>query len=141
MLNNLVNIDKKKTVEDQKEENLRLQGYSIYDEDLLKEFDSNYENSRVVRSLSKTQNGFSSYSKLLTENQMNALYDLVDKKINEARDSIINADFEINPKRISDKNMSCNFCKFKDICFMNENNIVNLKEIKDLDFLGGDNNA
>lgn len=141
MLNNLVNIDKKKTVEDQKEENLRLQGYSIYDEDLLKEFDSNYENSRVVRSLSKTQNGFSSYSKLLTENQMNALYDLVDKKINEARDSIINADFEINPKRISDKNMSCSFCKFKDICFMNENNIVNLKEIKDLDFLGGDNNA
>lgn len=141
MLNNLVSIDKKKTALDQKTENLRLQGYSIYDEDLLKEFDSNYENSRVVRSLSKTQNGFSAYSKLLTEEQMNSLYNLVDKKIDEARDSIIDADFDINPKRISDKNMSCGFCKFKDICYMNENNIVNLKEIKDLDFLGGDNNA
>lgn len=141
MLNNLVSIDKKKTALDQKTENLRLHGYSIYDEDLLKEFDSNYENSRVVRSLSKTQNGFSSYSKLLTEEQMNSLYNLVDKKIDEARDSIIDADFDINPKRISDKNMSCGFCKFKDICYMNENNIVNLKEIKDLDFLGGDNNA
>lgn len=141
MLNNLVSIDKKKTALDQKAENLRLQGYSIYDEDLLKEFDSNYENSRVVRSLSKTQNGFSAYSKLLTEEQMNSLYNLVDKKIDEARDSIIDADFDINPKRISDKNMSCGFCKFKDICYMNENNIVNLKEIKDLDFLGGDNNA
>lgn len=141
MLNNLVSIDKKKTALDQKTENLRLQGYSIYDEDLLKEFDNNYENSRVVKSLSKTQNGFSAYSKLLTEEQMNSLYNLVDKKIDEARDSIIDADFDINPKRISDKNMSCSFCKFKDICYMNENNIVNLKEIKDLDFLGGDNNA
>ena len=47
-------IDTKKDYSLQKEDNLRLQGYSLYDEELLNEFDSTYENSRVVKSLSKT---------------------------------------------------------------------------------------
>ena len=32
-------------------------------------------------------------------------------------------------------------CKFKDICYMTEKDIVRLKDIDNLDFLGGDNNA
>ena len=71
---------------------------------------------------------------------MDSLYDLVDKKIDEARDNILDANFEIDPKRIGFNNVSCEYCKYKDICFMNENNIKVLDEIKDLDFLGGDNN-
>ncbi len=131
-------IDDKKDYELQKEENLRLQGYSIYDEELLNLFDSSYENSRVIKSLSKTSNGFSSYSKLLTRSQMDKLEELVDKKIDEARDKILECDFEIDPKRIGFNNVSCTYCKFKDICFMNQNNVKVLKEIKDLDFLGGE---
>ena len=134
-------IDTKKEYSLQKEENLRLQGYSLYDEELLNEFDSTYENSRVVKSLSKTSNGFSSYSKLLTKDQMNKLEELVDKKIDNARDMILDADFEIDPKVMKFKNISCEYCKFKDICYMNQNNIKYLKEIKDLNFLGGEENA
>lgn len=134
-------IDTKKDYILQKEDNLRLQGYSLYDEELLNEFDSTYENSRVVKSLSKNSNGFSSYSKLLTKEQMDKLEELVDKKIDDARDMILSADFEIDPKVMKFKNISCEYCKFKDICYMNQNNIKYLKEITDLNFLGGEDNA
>lgn len=141
ILNTKAIIDDKKTVLEQKEDNLKLQGYTIYDEELINEFDKSYNSSKKIKSLSTTKDGFGFYSKLLTKNQMDELYKLVDKKIDEARDNILEADFEINPKRIKGKNVSCDFCKFNDICYMNENNIKILKEIKDLSFLGGDDNA
>ena len=140
ILTGVPKLDSKKDINTIKEDNLKLQGYTICDEELINEFDSSYEKSEVIKSLSKTSNGFSAYSKLLTKEQMNNLYKLVDKKIDDARDSILEADFEIDPKRIGFKNVSCEFCKYKDICYMNENNIKVLDEIKDLDFLGGDNN-
>ena len=141
ILTGIPKIDDKKDINAQKEDNLKLQGYSIYDEELLSVFDNTYENSKVIKSLSKSSNGFRSYSKLLTKNQMDNLYNLVDKKIDETRDSILNADFEINPKRIGFDNVSCKYCKYKDICYMNQSNINILNEIKDLDFLGGEENA
>ena len=49
--------------------------------------------------------------------------------------------FDINPKKIGNDNLGCEFCKFKDICFRTEKNIVDLKEYKNLEFLGGDDNA
>ena len=134
-------IDNKKDYNLQKEEDLRLQGYSIDDEELLNIFDSTYENSRVIKSLSKTSNGFSHYSRLLNNDQMDKLEELVDKKIDEARDNILSCNFEIDPKNIKFKNISCEYCKYKDICYMNQNNVKILKEIGDLDFLGGDTNA
>lgn len=140
ILTGIPKIDKKSIVE-QKEDALKLQGYSIDEEDLLEEFDSTYDNSKVIKSLGKTQNGFKTYSKILSKNQIESLYNLVDDKINKARDEILNTDFEINPKRIGFNNVSCNYCKYKDICFMNQNNVKILNEIKDLSFLGGDSNA
>lgn len=140
ILTGVPKLDPKKDIKSIKEDNLKLLGYSIYDEELINEFDSSYEKSEVIKSLEKTSNGFRSYSKLLTKEQMDNLYKLVDKKIDEARDDILEANFEIDPKRIGFDNVSCLYCKYKDICYMNENNIKVLEEVKDLDFLGGDNN-
>ena len=141
ILSKNIKLDPKKTIESIKESNLRLQGYTISDEDIISKIDNTYEDSKLIKSLSKTQNGFSKNSKLLTKEEMDNLYKLVDKKINEARDNIVNADFEIDPKRIKDENVSCKYCKFKDICFMNEGNIKNLKEVDKDTVLGGDYNG
>ena len=141
ILNNEILKNNKKTYEKQKEDNLKLQGYSIYDEDLIRLFDRTYNQSEVIKSLGTTKDGFKSYSKLLTKNQMDELYKLVDKKIDEARDNILNANFDINPKRIGFNNVSCKYCKYKDICFMTENDVNVLDEIKDLSFLGGEIDA
>ena len=140
ILTGIPKIDKKSIVE-QKEDALKLQGYTIDEEDLIKEFDSTYDKSKVIKSLGKTQNGFNAYSKILSKRQMESLYNLVDKKIDEAKDKILNTDFEIDPKRVGFNNVSCKYCKYKDICFMNQNNVKILEEIKDLSFLGGDDNA
>jgi ATP-dependent helicase/DNAse subunit B len=140
ILTGVPKLDPKKDIKSIKEDNLKLLGYSICDEELINEFDSSYEKSEVIKSLEKSSNGFRSYSKLLTKEEMDNLYKLVDKKIDEARDDILEANFEIDPKRIGFDNVSCLYCKYKDICYMNENNIKVLDEVKDLDFLGGDNN-
>lgn len=129
-----------KTTED-KEISLKLNGYSINDEKLLNIFDPSYENSLYIKGMKKSKNGFYSYTKLLSNEDISNLVNLVDKRIDDARDLILKGDFSINPKRIGDTNEGCSFCKYKDLCFMKEEDIINLKEYKDLSFLGGDKNA
>ena len=36
---------------------------------------------------------------------------------------------------IDGKNIGCDFCKYKDLCFMSNRDIIELEDIKDLDFL------
>ena len=46
--------------------------------------------------------------------------DFIDKtkeEINKAFENIKNNKYDINPKVIDNKNIACEFCKFKDICF------------------------
>ena len=118
-------------------------GYSNADIHSLSEFDSSYENSDLVKGLKVKSNGdFSSYSKVLTDNEIDKLITLTEKNIDESIDKILDADFSINPKKIGYENdLGCKFCKFKDICFRKESDYKILEDIKTLDFLRGDENA
>lgn len=138
VLNSEILRDDKHTYEELKLNNLKLQGYSNDNVSILEKFDSNYFDSQVVKSLKVTNNGFASYSKVIDNDKIDKLIDVVDDKIDEAIADIKEAKFDINPKRIGKVNYGCEFCKFKDICFMKENDVVNLKEYKNLEFLGGD---
>ena len=120
---------------------LKLQGYSINKESLLSYFDNTYENSNLIKSMKTTSKGFSSYAKVLTEEEIESLNKLVDKNINIAIEKITSGDFKVNPKQIGGDLIGCEFCKFKDICFKNNKDIITLKEYKDLSFLGGDDYA
>ena len=77
-------------------------------------------------------NGFYAYSKVLSDENFDYISSLVNDKIIECSKDILNAKFDINPKVIKDNNKSCKFCKYKDICYMQNDDIVNLKEIKDI---------
>lgn len=136
-----INRDSKKTYIDQKKDYLKLQGYSVTKESLLKEFDNTYEDSKLIKSMRTTSKGFASYSKVLTTTEMDNLQKLVNKNIDNAINNVIEGNFEINPKQINSDLVGCEFCKFKDICFRNNKDIVNLEEYKDLSFLGGEDNA
>ena len=91
------------------------------------------------------KNGFYHYSKVIDNDTMNKLIDIADKKIDYARDNILNGDFAINPKAfINDKEViGCKYCNYKDICFRKNDDIVNLKKYSDLSFLNeeGDESA
>lgn len=134
ILNNEISLDHKHSYLELKKENLKLQGYSNSDISILSEFDQSYEQSKVIKGMRTTSTGLGT-KKVLDDEKIDALSHLAEEKIKEAMKGIIHAHFSINPKRIGNNNVGCKYCHYKDICFMNEKNIVDLKEYKNLEFL------
>lgn len=142
ILNGEIVNNNKDSYFDQKRDQLKLKGYSNKDKSILQKFDSSFEDSNMIKSMKIKNNGdFYTYSKVLTNDEINNLIKIVDSKIDECINNIENGKFDINPKIIENKNIGCKFCKFKDICFMENKDVVELKKIEDLSFLGGLNNA
>ncbi len=124
-----------KTLKELKKDNLKLKGYSLGNESILSNLDSTLENSELIHSMKITDKGFYRYANTLTENQIDNIVKITNNKIDECINGIENADFTINPKKINGKNIGCNYCKFKDICYMTNRDICELEDIKDLDYL------
>ena len=137
ILNTEIKKDRKHSYKELKEEQLKLQGYSNSDLSLLKEFDPNYDNSKIIKGMRTSAKGLSS-KKVFDDVKIEKLKELTETKIKEASEKIIKGEFPINPKRIGMNNVGCNYCNFKSICFMKESDIVNLKEYKEMEFLGGE---
>ena len=92
----------------------------------MEKVDTSYKDSKVVRNLKVTNNGFYQYAKLISDDEIDELAKTVENKIMEASNKVINAVFDINPKEIDKKNVGCTYCKFKDICYMTYNDIEKL---------------
>lgn len=132
-LQNIINKEKD-------ENNLKLNGYSTSKKEILEQFDSSYENSNLIKSMrTKADGDFYNYAKTLNETEINSLIKLVDKKIEEAGTNILEANFNINPKKINGINIGCEFCKFKDICFKKEKDTIYLEEQDYKEFLKKEN--
>jgi ATP-dependent helicase/DNAse subunit B len=58
---------------------------------------------------------------------------IVEQKIEEAINNIINAKFDINPKVVKGENISCKFCKYKDICYKKYKDSVVISQAGDED--------
>lgn len=144
-LQKIINKDMKaikgKNIEELKENALKLVGYSLDEEENLEKWDMTYQNSKMISGLKKTQNGFYPYSKILNKTQIENIDTLVSKKIEEATNSILDADFRINPKKIERDTIGCEYCSYRDICFKTEQDEIELKKYRNLEFLGGKDNA
>ena len=135
ILNNEISVTGNEDYESLKRQALKLNGYSTNNEHSLELFDSTYKDSEVIKSMKMSSKGFYSYSKVLSDKQINKLTEIVDNNIETAIDGILNANFDINPKRVGQVNLGCEFCSYKDLCYMNEKNIINLEEHNNLEFL------
>ncbi|HPF82853.1 MAG TPA: PD-(D/E)XK nuclease family protein, partial [Bacilli bacterium] len=139
IMTDVLGSTKNKTYEELIKDNMKLFGYTISSLDRLYEIDHNYNEDSYIKSMRVKKDGsFYSYSKVLSEEVIEELINIVDNNINEAISSINNSSFDINPKKIGNDLVGCEYCPFKDICYMNNNNIVDLKVTKNLEFLGGD---
>ena len=138
IINKKITKDPNKDYKEMLENNLKLEGYSLNQENILEEFDITYKDSNMIKSLKTSPKGFYSYSKILNEKELDLLEQIVSKKIEEAEKNILSGNFNINPKRIGDNLKGCEYCKYRELCYLKEEDIVNLKEYKDLSFL--DNN-
>ena len=130
-----------KDIEKVKKDQYLLQGYSTDDISILSRFDSTYEKSEYIKSMSyNEEKGFGTYAtkKVLSNDTLYNLLDYTKNYISKETDNILSADFTINPKVYSNVNISCAFCSFKDICYMKEKDLVYLEKQNDLSFLGGE---
>lgn len=134
ILNNECNYDPNKDYQKQKEENLKLEGYSIDNQEMLSLFDSTYKDSEMIKSMKISKNGFYAYTKIITKDQITNLTKLVDRKIDEARDNILEANFKINPKKMEKEN-TCKYCPYIDICHRKEEDFTEIIIPNKLDFL------
>ena len=73
---------------------------------------------------------FSNNAKVLNNSEINKIVEITKKKIEEVIDNIKNNKFDINPKVNGDKNIGCDFCKYRDICFVKKKNKVAIVEEK-----------
>ncbi len=110
--------DEKKDIETQKNEDMKLSGFTTDDISRINILEDLDGKSSVVSKLAITKNGeLSKNSKVISDQDMKDMIKLVEDKILEASTSILNNDFSINPKVIDNKNVSCTYCRYKDICY------------------------
>lgn len=121
----LINSDfnKNKSPEENKNYNLKLQGYTLNEEEKVKQFDSSYENSQIIKGLKLSEELKGS---LKSKTEIDSLIELVEEKIITAAENIFDNNFIINPKVIKTKNNSCKNCEYKDICYVKNENVIYL---------------
>ena len=73
-----------------------------------------------------------------SDSELKDIVDYTKNIISSSSDKILNGEFDINPKVYDRDNVSCKFCKYKDLCFMKEKDLVYLEKVDNLDFLGGE---
>ena len=113
----------------------RLIGYSNSDRDILSIMDDNFDNSKIIKGMKTLKDGsFSSHTKVLNNEEIEKIKEIAKEKIEEVIDNIKNNRFDINPKVNGDKNIGCDFCNFRDICFVKKRDRVEITEEK----FGGD---
>lgn len=120
---------------------MKLVGYSNSDVNILSEFDKTYNDSLMVKSLKTTKEGFYTYSKVISSENIDKITKIIENKIKENTSSILDCEFDINPKRQKyNEVLGCKYCSFSDICFRKEEDIVDIKEYKNLEFLESEEN-
>lgn len=105
-----------------------MQGVILDDKNIISRFDPTYADSIFIKSLKTLKNGeFSSYSKVKSSDKFKEYIDIALEKVKEIDASIRNNNFNIDPKILNGKNISCAYCPFKDICCHTLKDEVELK--------------
>lgn len=142
ILNNEIAVDNTHSYEQLKKKNLLLQGYSNEDMEVLSLFDTSYLDSNLIKGMKVTNNNsFYHYTKVLNDKEIDFITELATKKINEGAKKIIECDFSISPKKMGKVNYGCDLCPFRDLCFHNYDDVIELQPLKLEDLIGGEENG
>ena len=139
IMNDVLNSEDNKTYEEIVKNTMKLEGFTTDRLSRLYEIDHEYQDNSFIRTISTKADGeLSSRAKVLSDDTITELLKIVEENINKVISSIKRSDYEINPKKLGKDNVSCEYCTFKDICYMTNNDIKELKEYKNLEFLRGE---
>ena len=115
-----LNYDEDKDREQIKEESMKLEGFTSDDTDRLRYNDRSIENnnSKMIKGLRfKNDGSFYGSAPVLSDGEMQGMIDNVDEKIREASKRILEGDYQIDPKQIDGKNVSCEYCPYNVLCY------------------------
>ncbi len=116
------------------EGDLKLQGYTKADPKLIYMLDPNYQNSDYIKSMKTTNDGsFYHYTKVFEKEDELRMIECVDKLILDCYASIRMGRFDITPKKIDNKDVSCKYCNYRDVCYKTFKNYKNLKTTRFLE--------
>ena len=114
---------------DEQIKNLKLVGYTTDDKIMLSYLDEDYETDSFVKGLSVKKDGeLSSRSKILSDNELEDIMNSIHKALEKSLKIIDNNAFDIAPKIINNKNISCEFCPFKEVCFVSASDYIYLEK-------------
>lgn len=125
----LQNITLDNKSNEDKEKSLKLIGFTNTDKGILENFDYNYMESSVIDGIKINKDGsFSSNSlkHMLNDEEIEDIINITKEKIKETIDNVLDSKFDINPK-YDKENIGCEFCQYRDLCFMKEYDFVNIK--------------
>ena len=109
--------------------NLKLVGYTTDDKIILSYLDEDYETDSFVKGLSVKKDGeLSSRSKILSDSELEDIMNSISKALEKSLKIIDNNAFDIAPKIINNKNISCEFCPFKEVCFVSASDYIYLEK-------------
>ena len=128
LINTKINYVNGKSLEDLKAESIELDGFTSSEDNRYSLIDSELGSSAtssVVKSLRLKKDGsFHGNSKMISDEGIKELINLVEDKILEASENILNSNFNINPKKYGNEDKSCTYCKYKDICYKRNSNYI-----------------
>ncbi len=104
--------------DDLNKEELKLEGYTFNDLNIVQEIDHNYQSGSFIKGIKATKDGgLGMYAKTFNSDTYKQIIETIGRKVKEAINDIIDNKFTINPKIVNGNNISCKYCEFKDICY------------------------
>ncbi len=125
-LQHIINYDLKNdgsTLSDKKSASMKLDGLTTTDVDRAGLLDNSLQagkKSQVIKSYNLKKDGTvdsRSSSRLISDMEIELDSELVETKVLEAGNAILNGDFKINPKMVNGTNRGCQYCPYLAICY------------------------
>ena len=120
LLNSDLKYQEEKDLDQIREDNMRLSGFTTSDVERASVFDTSLEegSSKNINNLRLKKDGsFYANSPTKTDEQIQKLIELTEEKIRNAGEKILNGEFPIDPKLIKGENESCRYCPYGSICY------------------------
>ncbi len=116
-------------------DDFKMFGYTTSAMHKVRQLEPEFTNKEVsLLANAKTKaNGeeFDRYAKIYDEESLENFENLIREKLNFVVNRIKKANYQINPKELKGKNVSCDYCDYQAICYRRKQNIVKLEEEQD----------
>lgn len=109
----------------------RLDGITINDEAKINRLEHSIDkSSKYIAGLNKTSKGFKKNSSLIEQEEFDKIVSLSEEIVENTVKNIRDGKFPIRPIYVNNKNLACDYCPLKSVCFKDEkdNYYVETKE-------------